>query len=91
MSWHINIPPAISPRKQVKCKLHIAAIEEIYGYCCVYPINGYKEITIYWYMYGWQLIPAVIIVYTNMHGDTYPVMSWHINMPSDKPQKTGKM
>ena len=33
-----------------------------------------------------RLIPVVIIVYINMHGDTYPIMSVHIDMPGDKKQ-----
>ena len=37
-----------------------------------------------------QLIPAVIVVYINMHGDTYPVMSLHTDMPGDNPQEEGK-
>ena len=37
-----------------------------------------------------QLIPVVIVVYINMHGDTYPVMSWHIDMPGDNPPDNGK-
>ena len=39
-------------------------------------------------MYAWQLIPAVIIVYNNMHGDKYPFMSVHIDMLGDKQNRT---
>ena len=38
-----------------------------------------------WHMNAQQLIPAVIVVYINMHGDTYLVMSVHIDMPGDNP------
>ena len=37
------------------------------------------------------IIPAVIIVYINMHGDTYPIISVHIDMPGDNPQEEGKL
>ena len=39
-------------------------------------------------MYASQSIPVVIIVYINMHGDTYPFMSVHINMPGNKQNRT---
>ena len=45
--------------------------------------------TISWHMNAQQLNKVVMIVYINMHGDTYLVMSWHIDMPSDNPPDKG--